>query len=232
MIGQPSQIPFDLPLRSANGREDFLIAACNEAAVAWIDRYPEWKDAIAVLRGPSASGKSHLMAVWSTTARAVWLNGPDIRVADLADRIQDAKAVAVDDADQCVEPDCLFHLVNMMRERRGHLLIAVREPPARWTFGTADMRSRLAAVPLLELGAPDDDILQAVLVKQFDDRGIQIAPQVVRSLLTWMPRTFDAARALVGEIDRLSLASKRKPSAQMVRPALANLGFLDENEQS
>lgn len=230
MIGQPSQIPLDLPFRSANGREDFLVAACNEAAVAWVDRYPNWSDAVAVLRGPSGSGKSHLTAVWATAARAVWLSGPDMRVTDLADRIGEATAVAVDDADRCAEPDCLFHLVNMMRERKGHLLIAVREPPARWTFGTADMRSRLAAVPLLELGAPDDAILQAVLVKQFDDRGIQVAPQLVRSLLTWMPRTFDAARALVGEIDRLSLAAKRKPSAQMVRPALSNLGFLDESD--
>ena len=29
-------------VNAAQGREDFLVAPCNEVAVAWIDRWPKW----------------------------------------------------------------------------------------------------------------------------------------------------------------------------------------------
>lgn len=229
MIGRPAQIPLDLPVRSASGRDDFIVGLSNSAAVDWVDRFPDWPVPTAVLCGPPGCGKSHLLSVWAEIARAPVLDATTLIVDGLADLIGETKAVAVDRADASIEPDCLFHLVNMMKERSGHLLIATREPPARWTFGRPDMRSRLAAAPLFELGTPDDALLQAVLVKLFDDRGIDAPANLIKRLLTWMPRTFDAARSLVEEVDRLSLAGKHKPSAKLVTPALQNLGFLDED---
>lgn len=228
MIGQPAQLPLDLPVRSASGRDDFVVGLSNAAAVEWIDRYPDWPVPVVVLCGPPGSGKSHLLSVWSAIAEAPILDAGALTVAGLPDRIGEARAVAVDRGDAAIEPDTLFHLVNMMKERGGHLLVATREPPARWQFGRPDMRSRLAAAPLFSLGAPDDALLQAVLVKLFDDRGVDAPVSLIQRLLTWMPRTFDAARSLVEEVDRLSLAAKRKPSASLVRPALTNLGYLDE----
>ena len=36
------QLVLDLPLRTALGRDDFLVTPSNAAAVAMIDRYPDW----------------------------------------------------------------------------------------------------------------------------------------------------------------------------------------------
>lgn len=225
-----AQLPLDLGFRPATGREDFLIAPCNEAAVAWIDRYPDWPGTAAVLHGPAGSGKSHLLAVWATAAGAAMLDAPGLTVADLSDRLGDATAAAVDRADAVREPDCLFHLVNMMRERGGHLLIAVRAPPARWTFGTPDMRSRLAAAPLLTLGAPDDALLSAVLLKQLDDRRLPASPDVLRFVTERMPRTFEAAGAIAAELDRTSLARKKRVTVPVAREAMSKLGYLETME--
>ena len=228
MTKKPMQLPLDLGFRPASGREDFLVAPCNAAAVAWIDRFPDWPGSVAVLCGPEGSGKSHLLAVWSDVAKAVFLVGTDLTVDGLETAIGDAAAVAVDAADGVREPDTLFHLINMMRERGGHLLVAVREPPARWTFGTPDMRSRLAAAPLLELGAPDDAVLQAVMLKQFDDRRLAPGPDVLRYLTERMPRTFAAVSAVAAAMDRLSLAERRALTVPLARRVLAELGFDEE----
>src|SRR5215213_7376283 len=58
------QLAFELPLRPAMGREDFLVAPCNEQAVGLIDRWPRWPAPGVILLGPPGSGKSHLAQVW------------------------------------------------------------------------------------------------------------------------------------------------------------------------
>ena len=227
MRQRPSQLPLDLSFRPANGRDDFVVGSCNQVAVDWLDHYPAWPGPVTVLCGPTGSGKSHLLAVWGHAAGALIVQGPDLQVATLNDVIGHAQAIAVDAADLVKEPDCLFHLVNMVRERDGHLLIAVQDPPARWTFGTADMRSRLAAAPLLELGPPDDMVLQSVLLKQFDDRQLLPDADVLRFLTDRMPRTFDAARAIATRMDQLSLAERKRPTKPLARKVLIDLGYLE-----
>lgn len=216
-------MPLDLAFRPAMGREDFLIGNSNRDAVAWIDKYPDWPLATAVLRGPYGSGKSHLLAVWRQMANAADLDGPSLQVDTLHEVLGNAKAASVDRADAMIEPDCLFHLINMMREREGHLLIAAREAPARWTVGTADMRSRMAAAPLLTLSDPEDELLAAVLTKLFADRGMIPGVGVIAYVVGRIPRTFDAARALVAAMDHISLTEQKGATLPIARKALSTL---------
>ena len=66
-----AQLLFDLGHRTARGREDFLVAPCNEVAVAWIDRWPEWPGAAFALYGPPGCGKTHLLQVWRAKSGAL-----------------------------------------------------------------------------------------------------------------------------------------------------------------
>lgn len=222
----PRQLPLDLPHRPARGRDAFLLAPCNDEAVRWIDRWPDWPAPALVLHGPGGSGKTHLLNVWATRAGApIWEAG-DLSIADLDRRLGPGMAVAVDHADALATEgrgeagDALFHLYNMMRERGGHLLLAARQAPARWTFGRADLRSRLAAAPAVGLGAPDDDLLGAVLTKLFADRQLPVGPEVVRYLTARMPRTFAAAGTIVADLDRLALAERRRITTALARRVL------------
>ena len=36
------QLALEFPSRQAYGRSNFWVAPCNQEAIAWIDRYPEW----------------------------------------------------------------------------------------------------------------------------------------------------------------------------------------------
>ncbi|MEI9984851.1 MAG: hypothetical protein WDN69_17585 [Aliidongia sp.] len=63
---------FEFGHRPALDREAFLVAAANAAAVAWIDRWPDWPAPALVLQGPPASGKTHLASVWRARARRCW----------------------------------------------------------------------------------------------------------------------------------------------------------------
>ena len=58
----PRQLVLALDHATSFAREDFLRGPSNAAALALIERWPDWPDRIVALIGPEGSGKSHLAA--------------------------------------------------------------------------------------------------------------------------------------------------------------------------
>lgn len=217
------QIPLDLGFRPALGRDDFFVAPGNADAVAWIDRWPAWPRPVLALFGPAGCGKSHLAQVFATRAQARVLSARDLKTPDVGDLVNSAKAIVIEDGDMGVDETALFHLHNAVTEAKGWLLLTGREAPARWAVTLPDLRSRLAAVTAARIEAPDDDMMQAVLVKLFADRQIAVSPDVVSYLVRHMDRTFATARTLVDLADRESLAGQRSVTVPLVKDLLGKL---------
>jgi chromosomal replication initiation ATPase DnaA len=114
----------------------------------------------------------------------------------------------------------LLHLHNSLAERGGQLLLTGRAAPSRWPCRLADLSSRLAAAAAARLEAPDDALMEALLVKLCADRQLLIGAEVVRYLLARMERSFAAARALVAALDRASLAEGRAVTVPLARRVL------------
>lgn len=223
------QLALELPHRPALQREDFLVAPANELAVAWIDRWPRWPQPAMLLHGPAGSGKSHLCSVWRRASGAVDLPGEALKSQEPPSLLGAHRAAVIDGFDTLVA-DCredapalerrVLHLYNLLREREGHLLLTGRNPPAGWRIALPDLRSRLGAAPAVELGRPDDRLIEAVLVKLFADRQLRVAPDVIRFLLPRIERSFAALRDLVAELDRASLAARREITIPLARAVL------------
>ena len=214
------QLLLDLGHRPALGREDFLVAESNRAAVAWIDAWPAWPAAGLVVWGPPQCGKTHLAEVWRTRSGAIRIDAVDLAGRSAPDVLGASATVVLEAADAARDERAFLHLYNLVAERAGHLLLTAREAPARWAVGLADLRSRLAALPAVELGAPDDQLIQAVLVKLFADRQLRVEPDVIAYLAARLERSLAAAAAAVREIDRAALAARRPVTVPLVRQAL------------
>src|SRR5512136_2489457 len=104
------QLVLDLPHRAAKGRDDFLVTPSNSAAVAMVDRYPDWPHYGAVLLGGAGSGKSHLIEVWRQAAGARLVTASAIG-AEPPDRLLETGALAIDNAPgPALDERALFHL--------------------------------------------------------------------------------------------------------------------------
>ncbi len=220
-----AQLTLDLGQRPALDREDFLVAPSNQTAVAWIDRWPDWPGAALALYGPPGCGKTHLAQVWRAASGARAIDPAALALTAPPELLGPSGAVLLDGLDAVLDGDqdrerTVLHLYNIVVERGGHLLLAGRAAPARWPIGLADLRSRLSAVQAVELGAPDDALVEAVLVKLFADRQLRVRAEVVRFLLARMERSFAAARALVDAIDRAALESRREITVPLAREVL------------
>lgn len=203
------QLGLDLPFEPQFERADFLVAPSNEIAWDMIERWPDWPDRYVLLTGPSGSGKSHLGAIWAAASHASVLEAEQLAGANLP-ALAAKGPVLVENADSGPVPEReLFHLFNLVREAEGWLLITARKSPAEWGIATRDLLSRLRLAQRLELAAPDDDLIRAVLVKLFHDRQLEVDASVVGFLALRIERSLAAARAIVDILDRESIAHGR-----------------------
>ncbi len=215
------QLVLDLPHRQAVGREDFLVAACNEDAVAWIDRWPDWQGGSLALYGATGSGKSHLAEVWRAKSNAVLIDAADLSV-NAVPEITRTGAVILNHADRVREEVALLHLINLLRQDGGFLLCLSDDAPGRWNTQLADLRSRLIAMQSVGIAEPDDHLLGAVMMKLLSDRQLRAPLEVISFLVARIERSFAVARSMVITLDSLAVGEMRPLTVALARKALAH----------
>ena len=224
---QPRQRVLDLGHDAAAGRADFLVSAANEAALAWIDRWPDWPGLALAIEGPSGSGKSHLAGIWSAKSGAEKLAADLLTARSVPYYVAAAFSLALEDSQaRCGDEDfeeALFHLYNAMRATGRSLLLTGTLPPARWPVRLPDLASRLATVPVTRIDPPDDALLEALFYKLFADRQLRLAPEIVSYILPRMERSFGAAHAIVADMDRIALERKAPVTLATARAVFNDL---------
>jgi chromosomal replication initiation ATPase DnaA len=205
-----SQLAFDLEPAENFSRDDFIRGAGNAAALDLIDSWPDWPARAVAIVGPEGAGKSHLAAIWADAAGARRLASRALDESAVpAALATGALALECGTGDTDLDERALFHILNLVKEQGGFLLLTARTAPAAWPIGLPDLASRLRAVPVVTLAAPDDAMLRAVLVKLFADRQIAVDEALISYLVVRIERSFAAARAIVATLDREALRRQR-----------------------
>jgi chromosomal replication initiation ATPase DnaA len=214
------QLGLELPLEPQFSREDFLISDSNADALRLIEAWPHWPDSVLLLIGERGSGKSHLAAIWAAQAGAEIFSGATLAHADVM-ALTEEPALVIDAIDELGAAEApLFHLLNLARQGRRSLLLTAQRRPDLWGLKTPDLLSRLRLAPVVELGAPDDALLQSVLHKLFRDRQLLVDPAVIDFIALHIDRSLEVARAFVELIDRVALARGSAVTRSLARELL------------
>ncbi|MFP6712542.1 MAG: DnaA/Hda family protein [Rhodospirillales bacterium] len=220
-MNSAEQLPFEFEHRPSLSGDDFLVAPCNQVAVAWLDKWPDWSSPFLIIYGPPGCGKSHLSHVFMAKSGAMALTSALIEDAGLANIISSAQNFVVDDGDQDFDEEALFHIYNDLASRDGHMLITSTVSPVEWPIKLADLASRVKAAPAAEIRQPEDDLIKAVMVKLFSDRQVRVESGVIDYVSKRMERSLDAARQFVEAADKAALVEKKAITLAIARRVLA-----------
>jgi hypothetical protein len=198
-----AQIALPLNWPVADGDEDFLFADANTAAFEHLRRWTTWPVMATLLTGPRKSGRSLLGRIF----------------------VRKTGGRLFDDAERH-EEEALFHAWNEAQEKRRPLLIIADAVPPAWAVALPDLRSRLAATPRIEIGAPDDRLIAGLIVKLLGDRGIHAPPEVADYLVPRIERSYLAVQMVVDALDQALLSHHRRMTVPMAKRALAEAGII------
>ena len=189
-------LPLDWPAEERS--DSFIVSTSNEAAVRRIQAFGTWPVAAMILTGPRKSGRSLFGRIYA----------------------QRAGAKLIDDAQSHDETE-LFHAWNDAQARHRPLLLIADAPPPIWAANLPDLKSRLAATPVVSFGDPDERLVGGLIAHLLERRGIVVTPELVAYLAPRVERSHYGIIALIDRLDAASLSRNRPITVPLARDVLA-----------
>jgi len=214
----------------------------NADVVATLIGYPATAPGTGLcLFGASATGKTHLLHALVREAARRGLSTAYLPLRELtAESPQiladvDTRAlVCIDDVDAALRDPAWTHallrLIDGLRSGHRHFAVAAPAAPDRLNASAAsaasapaDLVTRLAACTLLALKPLQDKDRAALLRHRAKARGLEIADDATRWLLTHLPRDPATLVAALDRLDQASLAEQRKLTLPFVQQVVGPL---------
>jgi chromosomal replication initiation ATPase DnaA len=212
------QLRLELQHPPSHRPADFIVSPANAEAVRALEAWPNWHGGVLALIGPEGSGKTHRAQIWLEAAGATELPAT-ARMGDLQGL--QGRPILMEAADRA-DSETLFHLINMAGQEGGGLLLTSRMAPSGWSCALPDLRSRLNAIEVAEIGPPDDELLEGILNKFFRERNIRPADDVFPYLIRRMERSVPVALALVERLDAAADAEHRPVTRALARQIIGD----------
>ena len=168
-----------------------------------------FRSKVMMMTGPEGCGKSHLAAIWAAEAGARIMTAHALSIANVPGALATGALVVEHLEAGAFDERALFHLLNLAREDHAFVLMSGRLPPSVLNVTLPDLASRLRALPVVALAAPDDAMFRALIVKFCADRQLSVDESVVGYLATHIERSFAAARKAVETLDTEALRLRR-----------------------
>lgn len=203
--------------------------ASNTDAFDVLRNSDNWPTRTLCLTGPPKCGLTRAAQAWALEKDGVYFTPKDIdnisikRLARLGEGM-----TTIDDAEQVSRQDTLLAIMEQHVSRGGRLLLTAHTPPPRWVTEIEDLKSRLNALPVVEILSPDEDTLRKRLIATARDYFMILPADVVNFLALRLDLSYEAIDACVAKISELVSDVDRAPSIPIAREVVLSLGLGDE----
>lgn len=192
---------------------NFVITQSNQDAFEQITKWPEWTVNNIVLFGDAGVGKSHLANIWLKRSNGIRLDLDEINTKI----VEKYKYVLIEDVDSNqINHHNLFHVINLIREIEGFLLLTSKISPTSLVTKIPDLNSRIRSFSPVKINKPDDYLLEIIILKIFSDKNIMVDEKVIKFLLKRVERSISGIIRLIQRINEKSLEEKRPITVPLV----------------
>lgn len=227
---RPAQLPLGFVTSSRATFAGYL-SATNAEAVTAVQTLVATRQGALYLSGPAGSGKTHLLQAAcrearETGARALYLPLADFveQSPELLEGLGAVNLLAVDDLEAIAQNRAwqvaLVPLLDAVRARQGALLFAARHAYEALPLELRDLQARIGWAAPYHLTTLDDAGLALLIRRRAAERGLELSPEVASYILQRVPRNAALLMMALEQLDKASLAEKRRLTVPLVREVL------------
>ena len=204
-----NQLLLKLDHKTNFNEHDFYLSKSNSTAFNLVNKWPDWGKKILNISGEKFSGKSHLANIFKSKSNAFLIKGKNIDNS-VFKSLKLYETIIIDDFDDCNEEEILYSIFNLIDQDNKYMLINSLKPINEIKFKLPDLASRAKNCIYAEIENPDDELLFAIILKNFSDRQIKIEKKIINFIISRIDRSYRKIDEFIYKIDELSL-KKKKP---------------------
>ena len=198
---------FEFKLEQNFRDEDFYVSQSNKHIFDFLNKWPKWEKNFLNISGENFSGKTHLMNIFIKKFNGIKFEASLLKDENL-NQIKSQKNVILENLDNNVDEKLVYSLINFIEQDKKFLIITSKLPIVDIKFKLDDLMSRSKNFLLFNIQQPDDELMFALILKNFSDRQISIDKKLINYIIKRIDRSYSKILHFIYKIDEMSLKKK------------------------
>ena len=199
--------------------EDFYVSNSNYYAFNLINSWPKWEKNFLNICGEKYSGKTHLSNIFLKKFKGIKIDANSFENKNLKE-IKIYENVILDNLGQNVDERLIYSLFNIIDQDNKYLIINSLIPVSKISFKLEDLRSRTKNCLVAKIDSPEDDLMFALILKNFSDRQITIDKKLIDFIIKRVDRSYGKIFESIYKIDEISLKRKKSIDFKIIKEVL------------
>ena len=199
--------------------EDFYVSKSNYFAFNLINTWPKWEKKFLNICGDNFSGKSHLTNIFLKKFKGIKINSHSLKNENLQE-LKIHENIILENFDQNIDEVLIYSLFNTIDQDNKYLIINSTTPINEMNFRLDDLKSRTKNCLFAKIEQPDDELMFALILKNFSDRQVVIDKKLIDFIIKRIDRSYSKIFEFIYKIDELSLKRKKAIDFKTIKEVL------------
>ena len=199
--------------------EDFYVGSSNYYAFKLITSWPKWEKNFLNICGEKYSGKTHLINIFLKKFKGIKIKANSFVNKNL-NEIKIYENIILDNFEENIDENLIYSLFNIIDQDNKYLIINSLTPINEMNFKLNDLKSRSKNCLVAKIDKPDDELMFALILKNFSDRQIVIDKKLINFIIKRVDRSYDKIFEFIYKIDQISLKKKKPIDFKIIKEVL------------
>ena len=202
--------------------EDFYVSDSNFYAYKIINSWPKWEKKFLNICGEKYSGKTHLANIFLKKFKGIKINSTSFKNEDFKN-LKIYENIVLEDFDKNINENLIYSFFNFIDQDNKYLIINSSIPISEIDFKLEDLRSRAKNCLVAKINKPDDELIFALILKNFSDRQILIDKKLIDYITKRINRSYGKIYEFIYKINELSLIKKKSIDFKIIKEVLEEI---------
>jgi len=198
---------------------DFFVSKSNKHVYDLLNSWPNWENNLVNICGENFSGKSHLINIFIKKFQGIIFKADTFENDNLS-KLDSYENIILENFDKKNNEKLIYTLINTIEQSNKYLIVTSLKPISEIDFDLIDLKSRAKNFLIQSIKKPDDELIFALLLKNFSDRQITIEKKLINYVVNRIHRSYSKIFDFIYKIDEMSLKKKKPININLVKEIL------------